>query len=406
MSIGMGMPLLRLAEANMNILFDTKKAKIIVKSPIHIGSVGQKLTPFEYIRDSQNVYRINDDRMSLLLKQNKLINSYLSAFSRDGHRFRLMDFLRSNGLSLKVEDLIYLSSGRKSKVLGNLPLSQDYRPFIRDGFGNIYLPGTSIKGVVRTSILYNVLKIFHGDNPEKFKEIIVDRISKDIDSKVQKKKLFEWGIKRWLQGYELQEKNESPNTDWLRLLHVSDAYPTNKVETVIIPVKVLKKELNGWEYKKGISGQEIIIWVECIPDDTEFEFDILWDKRLHEEFKSKDKTIVLPHNLNEICLNIDRWAKGIIEYESGKDGFVKGHDIETWYKDHSANFRIGFGSGMSSTTIAMLLPDDLRKKVRNFSGQNRGNAVAPKSRKVWINENKSIPLGWARLEVKDFNEAV
>lgn len=383
----------------MNILFDTKKAKIIVKSPIHIGSVGQKLTPFEYIRDSQNVYRIHDERMSLFLKDNELIDSYLNALSKDGHNFRLMDFFKSNGLSLKEKDLIYLSNGRRSKVLGNVALRKDYRPFIRDGFGNIYLPGTSIKGVVRTSILYNVLKTFQGNNQVEFKEIIVDRIDKDIDSKVQKKKLFEWGIKRWLQGFELEEKNASPNTDWLRLLHISDAYPANKVETVIIPVKVLKKEPNGWEFKKERSGPEIIIWVECIPPDTEFEFDLLWDKRLHEEFKRKNKNIVLPQNLNEIFLNIAGWAQDIIDYESGKDGFVNGHDLETWYKGNAANFRIGFGSGMSSTTIAMLLPDDLRKKVRNYSGQNRGDAVAPKSRRVWINGNKSIPLGWAKLEM-------
>jgi len=73
--------------------------------------------------------------------------------------------------------------------------------------------------------------------------------------------------------------------------------------------------------------------------------------------------------------------------------------LESWYKNNTSSFRIGFGSGMVSTTIAMLLDDNLRKKVRNYAGLNRGNDIAPKSRRVWVKNNNPIPFGWAMLEI-------
>ncbi len=390
----------------MKNIFETKKLKITVKSPIHIGSVDQKLTTFEYLHAGQYIYQISEEKLSLFLQRKNLIDAYVNAISREGHRFKLLEFLKSKGITLKGDDLMFLSGRRKTRLLGDASKLSEYRPFVRDGFGNVFIPGTSIKGVIRTAILFNFLSAFKKENPNEFQKGVEEKISKDIDfrteKKIKNKNLFEWAIRKWLEGFSLPESDEreSPHTDWLRMLHVSDAYSINETETILIPANVLKRETNGWQYKKESSGQNTTIWTECISENTTFSFYISWDRRLLEEFKKQNKKqnnkIVLPQALHQVFENIENWAKDVFEFEKS---FASGNNIQSWYKQNHSNFRIGFGSGMTSTTIAILLNDNLRKKIRNFAGKDKGNDIAPKSRRVWLKNNQPIPFGWAVLEV-------
>lgn len=379
-------------------IFESKTLRLITKSPIHIGSVDQKITRFEFTHQGQYVYPISEERLSIFLQKKNLISQYISAIERDGNRFNLADFLRNQRINLRNEDLEELSNKRKIKVLADASRMQDFKPFIRDGFGTPYIPGTSIKGVIRTAILYSILKTFKNENPREFLRIVEQRISQDIDydsKRKNKKRLFQWGNEKWLESFVLQNKEKCPNTDWLRMLHISDAYVSENIETVLIPANILKKE-NRWTYKKEYSGQNTTIWVECVPENTVFEFKASWDKRLVDDFKRHNNNINLPDNLDRILDNIIQWARDILDFE--KD-FVKGNFLENWYKNNTFNFRIGFGSGMVSTTIAILLSEDLRKKVRNYAGLNRGNDIAPKSRRVWLKNNNPIPFGWAGIEI-------
>lgn len=379
-------------------IFETKKLRLITKSPIHIGGIEQKITRFEFIHQGQYIYPVSEERLSIFLQKKNLISEYVSAIERDGNRFNLIEFFRNQRINLKVEDMEELSNKRKIKVLADVSRMQDFKPFIRDGFGIPYIPGTSIKGVIRTAIFYNTLKNFKQNDFEQFKKIIEQKISNDIDAdykKKRKKQLFQWANEKWLEDFVLGNKRRSPNTDWLRMLHVSDAYSPNNIETVLIPVNILKKE-NSWIYKREYSGQNTTIWVECIPENTVFEFEVVWDKRLTDDFKSNNGNIDLPDNLESILDSINQWARDIFDFEKE---FARGNTLENWYKNAISNFRIGFGSGMVSTTVAILLSEDLRKKVRNYAGLNRGNDIAPKSRRVWLKNNNPIPFGWAVIEL-------
>ncbi|MBI5674980.1 MAG: type III-A CRISPR-associated RAMP protein Csm5 [Nitrospirae bacterium] len=296
-----------------------------------------------------------------------------------------------------------MSGSSKTGVKGNVERLQDYKPFIRDGMGDIFIPGTSLKGVFRTAVLYNMLKSSKDNNLAEFKEVVEKRISTDIDKKIPKKKFFQWGMEKWLESFVLEDKKSAgdkiktrcPNTDWFRMFHVADAYPVELVETILIPVNILKKETSGWKYKTESAGPPTIIWIECIPAGAIFEFNISWDKKLFDEFKKwGNKINSLPKNLDEILSSVSRWAGDVHGFE--KD-FSEKHELQKWYQNNTPNFRIGFGSGMTSTTIAILLDEELRKKVRNYAGLNKGDATAPKSRRVWLQDNAVIPLGWATI---------
>jgi CRISPR-associated protein Csm5 len=379
----------------MKDVFETKKARLSVLSPIHIGSFEQRLTPFEYVQSGQYVYPVSDDRLSQFLHKKKLIDTYTSAVGREGHRFRLLSFFKENRFTPSESDLLEISSGRKIRVIGDTLRLQDYRPFIRDGFGNIYVPGTSLKGVMRTGILYNALIDFKTRQPREFESQVLNRIEGTETRLFKRKYPFQWIQDNYLEDFVLSKKTRSPNTDWLRMFHVRDAYPVNLRETILLPVNVLKKERDGWTYRMERAGQNTTIWVEAVPQSTVFEVELAWDKKLHRLFKPMQGVSEPLQGLSDLLSKVDKFAKDIIEYEKR---FATGHRLCNWYSEKKANIRIGFGSGMTATTILLLLPENLRKKVRNLSGFNRGDDVAPKSRRVWIDKDMPIPLGWAALE--------
>lgn len=392
----------------MNI-FERKKIRIKTKSPIHIGSAYQKLTRFEFIQKEQWIYPISEERLSKFLLEKNLVDSYVSSIEEKGGDFNLLEIFK--GISLK--EVEKLSMWGKIKVFNNSKI-EDFKPFIRDGFGVPYIPGTSIKGVIRTAILYNALKTFKNQHPDRFKEEVENEIDIKIRDNNNKKNFFQWGNERWLQNFVLNNSDNkshspSPNTDWLRMLQVSDAYPLSSIQTTIIPANILKKE-STWKYRTELPGQETSIYLECIPENTIFEFEAMWDKKLLDDFKRHiDKEILLPTNLDEMFKMIDEWAKDIFSFEKE---FFRGHSLARWYeanwhKNKCCPFRVGFGSGMISTTILMLLSEDLRKKIRNKVGVDRKGDIAPKSRRVWKKDDKNLlPFGWALIEIEPFSEIV
>ena len=376
-------------------IFEKQKLRLTNKSPVHIGSVEQKITPFEYIEHKRYVYHLSEEKLSEFLLSTKLLNLYLNRVQNEGHRFRIHAFLKEHNISLSENKLLHLSNSRKAKLKTNALELTEYRPFIRDAFNKVYIPGTSVKGAIRTAILYHSLKEFKTKNPAGFSAQVEQRIIKDINERKNKKFFFQWASKKWLEGFVLGNKAGSPNTDWLRMLHVSDAYPVSPIETIVIPINILKKE-NTWTYKKERSGKSTTIWVEAVLENTEFEFEVLWDNKLLEEFRRANNKISLPDNLANVLQVVSDCSKDVFNFEKN---FLKDSQLQNWYNKNSANFRIGFGSGMISTTIAILLDPETRKKIRNYAGLNRGNDIAPKSKRVWNNNNTLIPLGWAVLEV-------
>jgi len=385
-------------------LFEIKTCQLRTVSPIHIGSVEQKLTPFEYIVKDGFIYMVSDEKLSLFLKDHNLIEPFVREVGVEGHRFRIMDFFKKHNIKIETKDLLEISGKRFSKISGNISLLQDFRPSIRDGMGKIYIPGTSIKGVIRTAVLYNILKIMKNTEPLKFKQQIEEKIESDIANRVSKKKMFQWGIEEWLESFVLngKKRNPNPNTDWLRILHVTDAYPENDFVTYLIPINLLKKVKNGFELKKEKTERLTTIWAECIPEGVTFSFQLLWDKKLLNDFLKQNKDVTLPKSLEELFENINTWINDVALEEKK---FLNKHNMHKWYTEgKDLNFRIGFGSGIMATTIFPLLSEELRKKIRNYAGLNRGQDEAPKSRRVWINNNIYVPLGWAQLTSRSYEK--
>jgi CRISPR/Cas system CSM-associated protein Csm5 (group 7 of RAMP superfamily) len=80
-------------------------------------------------------------------------------------------------------------------------------------------------------------------------------------------------------------------------------------------------------------------------------------------------------------------------------------EIRKFYAGSSPGFRLGWGSGLMSTTVDMRLDDANVGKVLNIiSSRHHPNATpreGPKSRKLVESGGRPHwPMGWASLEVR------
>ncbi len=385
-----------------------------VLSPIHIGTKDGALQPMEYLFDGATVHVVDESKLGGFLLRRNLMDSFVQqAFSGDLRKKGLHGFLKE-----RARDVDFKKIGPQVasySVPGGSSNMPDFRPFVRDGFGNVYLPGTSIKGVLRTALLYTLLKrelpkeAGGGQHPrEKQVRSWIQHLQTERNKERAKKFLSADLQKSTLQRWQLSGGGKEQNRDLLRCLRVRDAYPMNgKVETRVIPIRFLSKKQDGahyWSQKpKGVGDLEI--WVEAVIRGI-FQTEIVWDHGLWQTFCEDNKAL---KNLGDmgpkkILLMADTMNKDIVDHERGfftSKGQAQGEFLKQWYeKVGTSLFRIGFGSGMLSTTVNLLWSHELRQEIRNACGHPRGSDPAPKSRRVWVkNDRECLPMGWARIGI-------
>lgn len=382
-----------------------------VLSPIHIGTRDGVLLPMEYLFDGAQVHVVDESKLGAFLMQRNLMDIFVQhAFSGDLGKKGLQGFLKE-----KARDTDFKKVGPQVasySVPGGASNIGEFRPFVRDGFGRVYLPGTSIKGVLRTAFLYHLLKreraqaaTGSGHPREHTVRGWIQNLKNEKNKERAKKFLSESLQKTHLQSWQLPGGGKEQNRDILRCLKVRDAYPMNaKVETKVIPIRFLSKKADGTHYwsksKKGMG--DLVVWLEAVIRGT-FQTEILWDHdlwrtfvkanpRLNQEKMSPKKILVMADAMNQ---DLIAHEKAFFTHKGTADGGL----VKQWYeKAGESLFRIGFGSGMLSTTVNLLWSEQLRQEIRNVCGHLGGTDPAPKSRRVWVkNDREYLPMGWARI---------
>jgi CRISPR-associated protein Csm5 len=130
---------------------------------LHIGSEMQRLSPFEYVATPKFVYQPNAEVLARSLYKRGRLPDYLYAIQERQSILPILeqvfgdDWFQARGedgqpLFPKITRSFCWTEHRRIS---------DLRPMIRNGFGQLYIPGSSIKGAIRTAIAYHLLK--HAD---------------------------------------------------------------------------------------------------------------------------------------------------------------------------------------------------------------------------------------------------
>ncbi len=181
-------------------------------TPIHIGS-GESLNRFDYIHVDDWLYVVDHDKLFQELERIRFVEKYLRELETG--RTSLNTFLRNNRVDLRqfAENVVRYRM-RLGGQLNAGDFSYQLKTFIRTVDGQIYLPGSGLKGSLRTSLIYGILK---------------------NDQKIRGELLTEIGRAKKVSGVLVEKVlrlgSGSFESDLLRLLRPSDLFPLTSVET-------------------------------------------------------------------------------------------------------------------------------------------------------------------------------
>jgi CRISPR type III-A-associated RAMP protein Csm5 len=379
-------------------------------TPLHIGS-GRTLqgnTEYLYFSESKTV-SIIDERKILRIIGDENIDRWVNIIEKGEN---LLDYLKQRSPTKYISPS--QTDKRLLKVKGNSNPTNG-KSGIREqqfsGNGQPILPGSSLKGAVRTAILNQVIL----KNPFYAQQL---RDFKSIDFRGKPK----------FSGNKLEKKyfGGDANHDIFRLLRIGDTH-FNQTECIL--AETLNEEGGDQKIKQSVQQH-----IECIPANQSALCGVQIPQDLIKQIENRPtelsqmKEIDSVKSIPIIFDQIKAHSKKHIEKEIKKyellnlpnqaDSYVETlKDINESYQNLSKNqciLRVGYGTGYLSMTGGWAeeqwknIPNiDFKKEINDLAtavrNNDRYNGMAlPKSRKIVLG---GIPLGFVKLTFFTAEEA-
>lgn len=407
---------------------------------LHIGSQYSKLNRFEYVQTGGTVYFPDTNLLSQALyrKGGNFIKDYIARIeNNESIESLLRNAFGDNWAKMTTSEGQKIFPHSAPKWTQNNQQVTDVRPMIRNGMGEYYIPGTSIKGAIRTAIAYYLLK--HSDTyrvPQTYKVSAIEtrlreKMSQGISRHEQKfldDRLF---MDEIFSNFSLNYQNQplpgngnlsGPNKDFLRALQISDSLPLNEKKITLNSGKqawrnlpVVTEVIVSSHYLEGNAKHRASLYTEMVID-VNTEFTISLDKDMLSWFRHKNGMKLPFESIDEllkICQEFaqEQWQKEVTYWEgieNSRDG-GKNLDFDLVWDNYYGNkncpytLRMGWGSGLMGTTVNSLFEDETVQKLRDICGIKAPGFEAPKSRRTMVNHEGDIRFvpGWVKFKVKE-----
>ena len=234
----------------MKTEYRTFQFSLLSMAPIHIGS-GDKYTSREFIYENSYFYFPDMGKFYNRMVEkgyDKKFERFLQERMASDSNNRLISFLEDNRISdrdfggyrIKETGLEIEKNNRDSK-LGTI---NEVTKFMRDAFGNPYIPGSSLKGAIRT-ILMNT-------NPDWNNKNVVDTKGKHPK---ENKNMIPWEPKKGKEFNNL-----------FNAIRVIDSKPFNNEQIILV---------QKWDYSaESLTAKPLPLYREAIAPLTKINFTI------------------------------------------------------------------------------------------------------------------------------------
>ena len=396
---------------------------------LHIGSEMQRLSPFEYVATPKFVYQPNAEVLARSLYKRGRLPDYLYAIhERQSILPILKQVFGDDWFQVQDEDgqPIFPKVTRSLCWTDHRRIS-DLRPMIRNGFGQLYIPGSSIKGAIRTAIAYHLLK--HRDRysvpPAVRVSEIENKLRKTMGNLRQKAKFADDSLfmDELFTNFELlpalANYKQGPNTDFMRAIQVTDTEPLleerleQKGRAIAVNLPIVAEVMISSRFQDYQAKYRASLFVEMVRN-VKTQFTISIDSEMLSWFRHRNG-MTLPFQSVQDILNIcqefaqDQWDFEHDYWAELKDNpraagtNLNFSEIRRIYEPETCPFslRLGWGTGMNGTTIGLLLDDQLRLQVRDTCGIKAPGFEAPKSRRTIVDQKGEVKFvsGWANFKV-------
>lgn len=406
--------------------FETAKMCLKVVTPVNISD-GIVLGAKDYLYDSrrQKVFFLNLHQWHMFIYKHMLLEKYESYLANFRDKQSLLEWLQMQGYDIddvrtvitsEAQATVNLMDNEKKKTLN------DINRHIQQPDGSLYVPGSSIKGVFRTAILYKLLQKRQDikskywcyikqqvdiiqmllEEERKPRELQImpysvikkkkDQATKEIDkliASLESELLHSLCLK---DDKERNISNKNAVCSAMRGLQVSDTYASRKMQTAI-----LQKVDGGLDKLVKASPKKLPIFRECMLPEAELFFDVKIEKAVMGTIgiNSIDDLLNATHSFFAAVTDLLQQAFGK-EYQEVFQGVAAG------------NMFLGGNTGfLSKTLLAMLAPDKdtaknaikvlLDKSFKNHKHLLRDKVIAPRTLKCTNYNGKLMLMGVAEV---------
>lgn len=412
-------------------VYDSKRIQLT--SPIlHIGSAVSRLNPFEYVQTDKKVYLPNQEALAKALQQRGRLNDYIRAIEERDEIAPLLEATFGSNWSKEQDP-------NGESVFPEIAISQkwtdhkitDLRPMIRNGMGQLYIPGSSIKGAIRTAITYHLLK--YADCYQVPASQRVSKIEEQLRQKLKSGELkSSWKQKfaddelfmnSLFSNFSLSYQNRTvkartgPNTDFMRAIQVTDCQPlvkgtvNQKGKAIAFNAPVAAEVIVSSHFEDERGKYRASIYAEMVRN-VRTEFTLSLDTQMLSWFRHQEGMQLPFQSLDDVLKICQEFAQEQWDGEHDYWQAVQNHRNQGKDLDFSAirdfyekkncpySLRLGWASGMNGTTIGWLLDDQLRADIRDTCGIRAPNFEAPKSRRTVLDPKGEIRFvpGWVKFK--------
>lgn len=351
--------------------------QIKVLSPLHVGCGETLMQDYDYVVHGERTWRLNLDALLSERVQDPQVAARLETVP-PGTLLHPADYVEGSPLFRYV-----LRGAPRSKQTG-----AQVQEHIKDVWDRPYLPGSSLKGALRTALIWHAFS-------QRGERLDVD----SLDTRRRGREAAQ-SLERALLGSD-------PNHDLLRALQVSDSDPVGPEALMLANVRVL----GGRQ-----TGGPIPIEVEALRPGTQLQGRLKVDTALLSDWARRHGLSLggdgewlqsLPAIVQRF--SAERAARAKARYAARQEALRLVQFYQARQAIASADacyLQLGWGGGWDSKTLGPALQDDpptLEAVVQRFGlrrgrAGRAGGAFPATQRMVVTQEGQMAPLGWVRLD--------
>lgn len=359
-------------------------------TPIHIGNGNflQNNADFVVYQEDENSFiSVIDPRKILALVGEEHLNDWM--LSIENPNDNVARFVERHCKNVKPDDYAL----RRITNFAEIKTSETLKECLHNGMGLYYIPGSSIKGAIRTAVLSGLAKGKHLENKikDKYNKINAKQVEKDF-----------FGI--------------DPNSDVFRFLQVGDAYFEDDCG---IATRMVNLNIREKDDLMDTSKPQII---EAIGLENSTTFQMKINNGYYEWIKKQKPNAIgtLPHgmdSLSSLFMEINAYTEDLVQSEidhwteleerySGADEYIENMQsildvTKRCRKGKECVLRIGHGAGWRFITGAWSEELDNFDEVISVSRPNNykyEKYVFPKSRRL---DKDGDLLGFVQLAINE-----
>lgn len=387
--------------------WEYKTYELTCVSPVHIGN-GEKLRAFEYLYDRarQEVYFVDEARWIQFLSDHQMIDSFAVYLEQTAEAMQqkeqfkgknVWEWLRDKDIpedeirSLAARTALAATNTSAPKGKGTL---NDIVCQMALPDGRPYIPGSSVKGALRTAILHRIIRGNEKMRTRYWSDLEKTRGDKRELAKLAKRmenealsRLDYSSAKKW-NGQPLKVTDEVKSS--LRGLQVGDASPVgNSLDTVIVQKIDATRRADLPDTKEST----VSLFRECLPVGAKLRFSVTLDKSMME-------TVGI-HSLDELWETARTFTQDCMK--SQKEVFGEEYKGE-FAEAANAGLLLGGGVGYhAKTLVASLAPspekahafivDYLDREFKAHHHKELDKEISPRTLKLTRDRNASHIMG-------------